>query len=720
MTNQEIINVGQQIYDETNVGANTSERVGGVIKGIGQNLNELGNYTTNEEWIKVVTDADGRVLYGVKADGEFVFGVGVPQSIKDYVFSQKAKVDADVLAEKTRAIAAEGTKVDKVAGKGLSTNDYTNSDKEIVGTGEIVSNDEYIQVVTDVDGRVLEGVKPNGDKKVFGDVEAESFSTGVMNLGQESDDNYIIIVKDYFNRFLYGVKKDGNFDFAEGVPEPIRKYIEEKINTIKEDSISGVVARNRDKEASLYAACRYGTTSPSSMSKDFQICMVTDTHTAENEQSITNAVACTNGFRSIDALIHLGDIEMYAPRDTYNTPSYANGGLQRMISEKMAKCVKPWFVICGNHEVGASCTLIHYTRTHKEVYDDIIKPVIENGWLKDGEYNNTAANYADRCYYFHDFDKTKVRLICLYEYGYPLELRENSYWEPVTYDSTLGLIQPNTTYTYDANNPITLNCGGYTGHSFRLKATVKTTNMPHTNSGANGGTFPWYKARGARIFTKTQMDWLVATLNSTPAGYGVVIASHQPILRSVNLLDKKFSVGGSPYNTYNPRVNGPAIDDYMDKDIIADIVNAWQNKTANFSEKVGVRTDHTLVRNDADYLNTLVDGDYHYYYEVTANFSGRNNTAYFAGYISGHEHFDMVEQSKQYPTQFNVIPCCSGAAFRSGNDTANLVYDTDSVAYDNLTTFSCASGRIALARIGNTKTINGIDRDLEIININNN
>lgn len=38
MTNQEIINVGQQIHDETNVGANTSERVGGVIKGIGENL----------------------------------------------------------------------------------------------------------------------------------------------------------------------------------------------------------------------------------------------------------------------------------------------------------------------------------------------------------------------------------------------------------------------------------------------------------------------------------------------------------------------------------------------------------------------------------------------------------------------------------------------------------------------------------------------------------
>lgn len=38
MTNEQIIATGQQIYDETEVGANTSERIGGVIKGIGQRL----------------------------------------------------------------------------------------------------------------------------------------------------------------------------------------------------------------------------------------------------------------------------------------------------------------------------------------------------------------------------------------------------------------------------------------------------------------------------------------------------------------------------------------------------------------------------------------------------------------------------------------------------------------------------------------------------------
>jgi len=38
MTNEQIIAAGQQIYDETEVGANTSERIGGVIRGIGQRL----------------------------------------------------------------------------------------------------------------------------------------------------------------------------------------------------------------------------------------------------------------------------------------------------------------------------------------------------------------------------------------------------------------------------------------------------------------------------------------------------------------------------------------------------------------------------------------------------------------------------------------------------------------------------------------------------------
>ena len=57
MTNQEIINVGQQIYDETNVGANTSNRVGGVIKGIGENLSSLDSQLNGGKTVVYYTSA---------------------------------------------------------------------------------------------------------------------------------------------------------------------------------------------------------------------------------------------------------------------------------------------------------------------------------------------------------------------------------------------------------------------------------------------------------------------------------------------------------------------------------------------------------------------------------------------------------------------------------------------------------------------------------------
>ena len=42
MTNQDIISTGQTIANETHVGGNTAERVGGVIQGIGENLSNIG------------------------------------------------------------------------------------------------------------------------------------------------------------------------------------------------------------------------------------------------------------------------------------------------------------------------------------------------------------------------------------------------------------------------------------------------------------------------------------------------------------------------------------------------------------------------------------------------------------------------------------------------------------------------------------------------------
>lgn len=40
---------------------------------------------SNPEFVRVITDADDKILFGIKADGDICFGVGVPSQIKDYV-----------------------------------------------------------------------------------------------------------------------------------------------------------------------------------------------------------------------------------------------------------------------------------------------------------------------------------------------------------------------------------------------------------------------------------------------------------------------------------------------------------------------------------------------------------------------------------------------------------------------------------------------------------
>ena len=44
-----------------------------------------GFYTEDAEYIRAVVDSENKLLYGVKADGDFVFGAGVPSQVQNYV-----------------------------------------------------------------------------------------------------------------------------------------------------------------------------------------------------------------------------------------------------------------------------------------------------------------------------------------------------------------------------------------------------------------------------------------------------------------------------------------------------------------------------------------------------------------------------------------------------------------------------------------------------------
>lgn len=105
-------------------------------------VSQLGQYVDNLEWVKVVTDNEDKILYGVKTDGKFYFGAGCPPQIIELL----------------------SNKVDKIDGKGLSTNDFTNTAKEIVDCSSIKEDNEFLEAKEDSAKKVIEGICRNGVK----------------------------------------------------------------------------------------------------------------------------------------------------------------------------------------------------------------------------------------------------------------------------------------------------------------------------------------------------------------------------------------------------------------------------------------------------------------------------------------------------------------------------------------------------------------------------
>jgi hypothetical protein len=353
--------------------------------------------------------------------------------------------------------------------------------------------------------------------------------------------------------------------------------------------------------------------------------------------------------------------------------------------------------VVGNHDVG-NTRKVYYGATHQEVYNSFIKPMVDAGILANGEYTTNIS------YYYHDFTDRKIRLIVIYEYQAPLDVAENEYWEEVTYDSTKPKMTMDTTYTYDENNPVVLNCGGYTGGSFRLKKTVTTV----AGTTEEDGTTPIYRVgRSDRVIMQDQAQWFINTLLSTPADYGIVVATHNPsMINSTNQPSKKFAVSGN--------IQASSVGQYsMVTDLLSEIMNAYINKTT-LSLKVimGASGWHG---SSATYLNTLSAGGVDYCYELTADFSGRNNS-YFAGYVAGHAHRDLVFKHNTYAGQYNIAPIC-GITERANNANNDVARPrTDDQSYDAITVISVKKNRIALSRLGNDRTINGDMRDFEVIN----
>lgn len=674
-TINEIKQQAAAVKNATQVGENTAERVGGALAGLADIADKVSIkdeegalvetpfcYIQNEEYIFAKVDAEEKFLFGIHWDG-------TPEFCKTSAVEDRLQSQVTLLAEKVATIMGDEDATNII--------DTMNELKKFFA--KIENTETLTSILANLDKTTIKDEEGNVQNTPFRAIESPEY----LAIETDAEDKVLAATYPDGSHYAHNMRSE-TIDALENKVSKINddtKSLNDNVQNISQkiETISGVdvYSRNANNIPLLQSACRYNNGK-----KDFLMCIITDSHS--EEQAVQNAVALTNKIDVIDAIIHCGDITATRFDKTQILNFYND----------YKHCEKPWLVVIGNHDVGNTMYL-QYSATHEEIFQYYIKPMIDGGILNNGEYQE------GKPYYFHDFTDRKIRVIVPYEYDNPLDVADNEYWNSIDYDGSLPQLVPGKTYSVGDK----VNSGGYKDNSFICKKEVVTINSQYDNN----YTIPYYKSgRAARVISKEQAEWLVNTLKSTPDEYGVIIATHNPaMLNSTNQINSKFAVD----TAYKGVTQGQYA---METDLISEIVNAFIKKI-QLSLKVVMKSAN-WYKADASYMNILGDTGEKYAYQIEADFSHIQN-CYFACYVGGHSHKDLVFKHDTYESQYGINPVC--ASTDSGNrgqaDIVNI--NVDSLNYDALTCISVSKGRIALSRLGNQLSINGKHRDIEIIKI---
>ena len=247
-----------------------------------------GYYINNPEFVRAVTDKDDKVLYGVQKDGNFYFGAGCPQQVKDYIQQQldtimgvddvTEKIDTinemiaffegirndetlqqllaasaqAVAEEKTRAESVErhldevkankeevnaalDTKVDKEEGKSLIDAEYAEG-------VHYIESPEFAEIKLDAEDRILEATYKDGTKllpagvRVKGAVEHDGATIITVD-----NPEFVGAWLDAADHILMAIKADGDIMFGIGVPSQIKAYIDEKISEVSPEGLQDII-----------------------------------------------------------------------------------------------------------------------------------------------------------------------------------------------------------------------------------------------------------------------------------------------------------------------------------------------------------------------------------------------------------------------------------------------------------------------------------------------
>lgn len=204
---------------------------------INEKIDFEGNETTvieNPEFVEVKLDSTGHILWGIQKDGNVYFGAGVPKQVIDYIEEKIADLSLDeyedIVAFLNNLEKGDKTlqtllneKVDKVEGKSLIDAEYASSQSAI-------DNPEYIQVITDSNFKVLQGIKSDGTSYIGENLQVEGQASIKKNAVVKGDleltagsiqpvnnPEYLKVTTDAQGKILNGIKKDGSQYFSSDV-----------------------------------------------------------------------------------------------------------------------------------------------------------------------------------------------------------------------------------------------------------------------------------------------------------------------------------------------------------------------------------------------------------------------------------------------------------------------------------------------------------------------
>lgn len=177
-------------------------------------LTDTFSYQENEEFAHVVTDANGKVLFGIKADGKPYFPKNVMYSVESN--QEFLAVWLDSVGHILFGLRQDGSTyigkadfIDEIKRikqlldeNSIKDEEIAEQVKQLQDTFSIVSNDEWLHAVVDAENKLLFGIKAGNGEVVM--PKQDTYKV-------VSNDEWLAAWIDAAGHLLFGIKADGTF-----------------------------------------------------------------------------------------------------------------------------------------------------------------------------------------------------------------------------------------------------------------------------------------------------------------------------------------------------------------------------------------------------------------------------------------------------------------------------------------------------------------------------